>query len=85
MFSYGILCVQIFVKLYYIILFLQVKRVNVKVTDLLRPAVPLLKTNVAEISDDLASVGGISQQLSDIDLLAYAWDFDLTDLDIADL
>lgn len=70
--------------MYYIILFLQVKRVNVKVTDLLRPAVPLLKTNVAEISDDLASIGGISQQLSDIDLLAYAWDFDL-DLDDLDL
>lgn len=59
---------------------LQVKRVNVKVTDLLRPAVPLLKTNVAEISDDLASVGGISQQLSDLDLLTYAWDFDHNDM-----
>jgi len=57
-----------------------VKRVNVKVTDLLRPAVPLLKTNVAEISDDLASVGGISQQLSDLDLLTYAWDFDHNDM-----
>lgn len=56
------------------------KRVNVKVTDLLRPAVPLLKTNVAEISDDLASIGGISQQLSDLEL-AYAWDFDLNDLE----
>lgn len=58
----------------------QVKRVSVKVTDLLRPAVPLLKTNVAEISDDLASIGGMSQQLSDLDLLAYAWDFDLNDI-----
>lgn len=56
------------------------KRVNVKVTDLLRPAVPLLKTNVAEISDDLASVGGMSQQLSDLDLLTYAWDFDHNDM-----
>lgn len=60
-------------------LFLQVKRVNVKVTDLLRPAVPLLKTNVAEISDDLASVGGLSQQLSDLEL-TYAWDFDYNDM-----
>lgn len=56
------------------------KRFNVKVTDLLRPAVPLLKTNVAEISDDLASVGGISQQLSDLELLTYAWDFDHNDI-----
>lgn len=56
------------------------KRVGIKVTDLLRPAVPLLKTNVAEISDDLASVGGISQQLSDLDLLTYAWDFDYNDM-----
>lgn len=51
-----------------------------KVTDLLRPAVPLLKTNVAEISDDLASVGGLSQQLSDLDLLTHAWDFDHNDM-----
>lgn len=56
------------------------KRVNVKVTDLLRPAVPLLKTNVAEISDDLASVLSISQQLSDLDLLTYAWDFEHHDM-----
>lgn len=59
---------------------IQVKKSNLKVTDLLRPAVPLLKSNVAEISDDLASVGGISQQLSDLDLLAYSWDFDHTEV-----
>ncbi|XP_050519764.1 STE20-related kinase adapter protein alpha isoform X2 [Daktulosphaira vitifoliae] len=58
----------------------QVKKFNFKVTDLLRPAVPLLKSNVTEISDDLASVSGISQQLSDLDLLAYSWDFDYTEV-----
>lgn len=55
--------------------FKPIRRLNVDMQELLRPAMPYTETNITEMNEDLAVIDEISYNFNDINIHSKEWDF----------